>query len=96
MDELSISADLSLSYQEMEFMIELEVSAPLPEGLVDLALLEFPELEELWLELPEIEAHWLELPELDQEWLQVLEEQPELEMAPTLTVEELTFDEPGF
>ena len=94
MDELSISA--ALSYQDMELMIELDVSDPLPEWLADLALLAFPELEEPWLELPEIEAHWLELPELEPEWLQVLEEQPELEMTQTLTLEEQTFDEPGF
>ena len=93
MDELSISA--AFSYQEMELMIELDVYDPLPEGLVDLAFLEFPELEEQWLELPEIEAHWLDLPELEQEWLQVIEEQ-ELEMTQTLTLEEQTFDEPGF
>ncbi len=50
--------DQSVTYQDMEPMIESIVSDPLPDGLVD------PE----WLELPEIEPSWLDLPEMEPGW----------------------------
>jgi hypothetical protein len=62
MDEFPM--DASVTYQDMEPMIEAEVYDPLPEGLV----------EPQWLELPELEQNWLELPELEQDWLQTIDQ----------------------
>ncbi|MGH2497755.1 MAG: hypothetical protein ACRDIV_23885 [Ktedonobacteraceae bacterium] len=79
--------DQDVTYQDLEPMIEAEVSTPLPEGLVEPEWLELPEIEPEWLELPEIERDWLELPEIEPEWVQAIEqgepehllEAPELE-----------------
>ncbi len=48
MDEFAM--DASVTYQDLEPMIEAEVYDPLPDGLVD----------QDWLELPEIEQEWLQ------------------------------------
>ncbi len=66
--------DQSVTYQDMEPMIESIVSDPLPDGLVDLEWLDLPEIEPAWLDLPEMEPGWLELPTLDQEWLQAIDQ----------------------
>lgn len=62
--------DLSVTYRDMEPMIESIVYDPLPDGLVDPEWLELPEVESQWLDLPGIEPNWLELPELSPNWLQ--------------------------
>lgn len=66
--------DASVTYQDLEPMIEAEVYDPLPEGLVDQQWLELPEIDQNWLELPELEQNWLELPELEQDWLQTIDQ----------------------
>lgn len=79
--------DPSVTYQDMEPMIESIVNDPLPDGLVDPDWLELPAVEPQWLDLTRIEPDWLELPELDQDWLQgidrdtspVLPDVPEIE-----------------
>ncbi len=63
MDEFAM--DASVTYQDLEPMIEAGVYDPLPEGLV----------EPQWLELPELEQNWLELPELEQDWLQAIDQE---------------------
>jgi hypothetical protein len=78
MDEFAMEA--SVTYQDLEPMIEAEVYDPLPEGLVEPQWLELPELEQSWLELPQLEQPWLELPELEQDWLQAID-QEELELS---------------
>ena len=88
MDEFAM--DASVTYQDLEPLIEAEVYDPLPEGLVDREWLELPELDQEWLELPEIEQNWLELPELEQDWLQVIDQG---EPAPSLEAPDL---EQGF
>jgi hypothetical protein len=71
--------DASVTYQDLEPMIEAEVHNPLPDDLVDQEWLELPEIDQEWLELPEIEQNWLELPEIEQDWLHVIDqEEPEL------------------
>lgn len=60
----------SVTYQDMEPMIESIVYDPLPDGLVDPDWLELPDVEPQWLDFLRIEPDWLELPELDQDWLQ--------------------------
>lgn len=72
MDEFAM--DPSVTYQDLEPMIEATVDDPLPEGLVEPQWLEFPELDQSWLELPELEQHWLDLPELEQDWLQAIDQ----------------------
>jgi len=67
--------DQSVTYQDMEPMIESIVSDPLPDGLVDLEWLDLPEIEPAWLDLPEMEPGWLELPTIDQEWLQAIDQE---------------------
>jgi hypothetical protein len=68
--------DQSVTYQDMEPMIESIVSDPLPDGLVDPEWLDLPEeIEPDWLDLPEIEPGWLELPELEQVWLQAIDQE---------------------
>lgn len=66
--------DQSVTYQEMEPLVESIVYDPLPDGLVDPDWLELPEIESQWLDFPEIEPAWLELPELDQDWLQGIDQ----------------------
>jgi len=66
--------DASVTYQDLEPMIEAEVDDPLPEGLVEQGWLDLPELDQEWLELPEIEQNWLELPEIEQDWLQAIDQ----------------------
>jgi hypothetical protein len=73
--------DETITYQDLEPLIEAEVNDPLPDGLVDQQWLELPELDRDWLELPELDQQWLELPELDRDWLPTIEqEQPELSL----------------
>jgi len=71
MDEFAM--DASVSYADLEPLIEAEVNDPLPDGLVQPEWLELPELEPAWLEEPTIEPTWLELPDLDPDWLQAIE-----------------------
>ncbi len=66
--------DQDVTYQDLEPMIEEELSDPLPEGLVEPEWLELPEIEQEWLELPGIERDWVELPEIEPEWLQGIEQ----------------------
>ncbi len=66
--------DQSVTYQDMEPMIESIVYDPLPDGLVDPDWLELPEVEPQWFDHLEIEPDWLELPELDQDWLQAIDQ----------------------
>ena len=66
--------DASVTYQDLEPMIEAEVYEPLPEGLVEQQWLELPEIEQNWLELPELEQSWLALPEIDQDWLHTIDQ----------------------
>ena len=72
MDEFAM--DASVTYQDMEPMIEAEVNDPFPEGLVEPQWLELPELDQSWLELPELEQSWLDLPELEQDWFQAIDQ----------------------
>jgi hypothetical protein len=72
MDEFSM--DASVTYQDLEPMIEAEVNDPLPGGLVEPQWLELPELDQGWLELSELEQNWLDLPELEQDWLQAIDQ----------------------
>jgi hypothetical protein len=77
MDEFAM--DASVTYQDLEPMIEADVYDPLPEGLIEQQWLELPEIDQSWLELPELEQNWLDLPELDQDWLQAIDQgEPEL------------------
>ncbi len=71
MDEHAM--DASVTYQDLEPMIEAEVYDPLPEGLIEQQWLELPEIDQSWLELPELEQNWLDFPELDQDWLQAID-----------------------
>ncbi len=73
MDEFAM--DASVTYQDLEPMIEAEVYDPLPAGLVEQEWLELPQIEQEWLELPELEQNWLELPEMEQDWLQVIDQE---------------------
>ena len=65
--------DQDVTYQDLEPMIEAQLSDPLPERLVEPEWLELPDIEPPWLELPEIERDWLDLPEIEPEWLQAIE-----------------------
>ena len=77
MDEHAM--DASVTYLDLEPMIEAEVYDPLPDGLVEPQWLELPELEQGWLELPALEQQWLDLPELEQGWLHAMDQgEPEL------------------
>ncbi len=68
--------DQSVSYQDMEPLIESIVNDPLPDGLVDPNWLDLPEeIEPTWLDLPEMEPGWQNLPALDQEWLQAIDQE---------------------
>ncbi len=84
MDEQAM--DASVTYQDLEPMIEAELYDPLPEGLVEPALLDLPDIEPEWLELPEIERDWFALPDIEPEWLQAigLDEPEHLLEAPEL------------
>ena len=72
MDEFAM--DTSVTYQDLEPMIEAEVYGPLPESLVEQQWLELLEIDQGWLELPELEQNWIELPELEQDWLQAIDQ----------------------
>lgn len=72
MDEFAM--DASVTYEDLEPMIEAEVYDPLPESLVEQQWLELPGIDQSWLELPELEQNWLELPELEQDWLQAIDQ----------------------
>jgi hypothetical protein len=79
MDEHAM--DATVTYQDLEPMIEAEIYDPLPEGLVEQQWLELPGLDQNWLELPEIEQNWLELSELEQDWPQKIDQgAPELSL----------------
>jgi hypothetical protein len=80
--------DASVTYQDLEPMIEAEVYDPLPEGLVEHQWIELPELDQNWLELPELEQNWLELPELDQNWLSTIDQGE-----PTISLEALGLEQ---
>jgi hypothetical protein len=66
--------DASVTYQDLEPMIEAIVYDPLPDGLVEPEWLELPDIDQDWLTLPDIEQDWLALPEIDQDWLQVIDQ----------------------
>ncbi len=79
MDEFAM--DASVTYQDLEPMIEAEMYDPLPDGLVEPEWLELPEIEQDWLDLPEIEQDWLDLPGIDRDWLQTIDQgEPELSL----------------
>lgn len=81
MDEFALNA--SVTYADLEPLIEAEVNDPLPAGLMQPEWLEEPVLDPLWLGEPTLDATWLDLPDLDPDWLPALE-QGEPELTPVL------------
>jgi len=81
MDEFAL--DASVTYADLELLIEAEVNDPLPAGLVQPEWLEEPALDPQWLEEPALDATWLDMPDLDPDWLPTIE-QGEPELAPVL------------
>ncbi len=85
MDEHAM--DASVTYQDLEPLIEATVNDPLPEGLVEQQWLDLPEIEQHWLELPDLEQGWLDLPEIEQHWLHSIDHEGPEHVLETLDIE---------
>ena len=89
MDEFAM--DASVTYRDLEPLIEAEVNDTLPDGLIQPEWLDLTDLDPQWLEEPAIEPGWLDLPEIEPDWLLAID-QGELEMEHDMPAFEQDFD----
>ncbi|MBO0782192.1 MAG: hypothetical protein J2P37_25520 [Ktedonobacteraceae bacterium] len=64
--------DPSVTFADLEPLLDTHVYDPLPEGMVASGWLKLPEIEPEWLQMPQVEPEWLQLPEIDPEWLHTI------------------------
>jgi hypothetical protein len=80
--------DISISYQDLEPLVELEVALDLPEGVIMPEWFDLSDLESVWNGEIELDISWFGELEIEPAWMQIIEShEPDLTRQPVQDIE---------